>query len=443
MPGSESEPQGGPGAGRGRQQMTERAPSGTPPQTASRTSAQHPAQSSSKQVAFPLMFGQRSPFISPAQFQAILLQQYATDEVGKHLLQLVSMNPLQFAQHRPSVLRRGGHHALSSLSSLASSWSDINPTPGTDHAPVCKVETNGSLGVPSPQQGSPSPQHTSSSPQPRKPNPPVKHSSAHSSRNNSPVPPGLETSSVLFAKGLCKWPGCEEVFEEFPRFLSHLHSEHSPGERSMAQCRVQREMVLQMENQLSMEKQRLIAMQIHLQSADQRSSGSKALEVAEGAHSYGLTLPQQRGLEGSPASSKDPAELIRQSYWHMPTSHLLPEIVPSIEYYKYTNVRPPYTYASLIRWAILESPDKQLTLNEIYHWFMRMFFYFRHNTATWKNAVRHNLSLHKCFVRVEGGKGAVWTVDEAEFQRRKGQKFSRDHDVKWLSPYAYFYPQES
>lgn len=42
-----------------------------------------------------------------------------------------------------------------------------------------------------------------------------------------------------------------------------------------------------------------------------------------------------------------------------------------------------------------------------------------------QNAVRHNLSLHKCFVRVEGGKGAVWTVDETEYQRRKGQKYHR------------------
>ena len=37
--------------------------------------------------------------------------------------------------------------------------------------------------------------------------------------------------------------------------------------------------------------------------------------------------------------------------------------------------------------AILETPDRQLTLNEIYNWFTRMFAYFRRNTATWK--VRH------------------------------------------------------
>lgn len=39
-----------------------------------------------------------------------------------------------------------------------------------------------------------------------------------------------------------------------------------------------------------------------------------------------------------------------------------------------------------------------------------------------QNAVRHNLSLHKCFMRVENVKGAVWTVDELEFHKRRPQK---------------------
>lgn len=34
--------------------------------------------------------------------------------------------------------------------------------------------------------------------------------------------------------------------------------------------------------------------------------------------------------------------------------------------------------------SILEAPEKQRTLNEIYNWFTRMFFYFRHNSPTWK-----------------------------------------------------------
>lgn len=102
----------------------------------------------------------------------------------------------------------------------------------------------------------------------------------------------------------------------------------------------------------------------------------------------------------------------------------------------------------------METSDRQLTLNEIYTWFTRTFAYFRRNAATWKvsivwvinsvhalssrmccewsnlwpsrhqNAVRHNLSLHKCFVRVENVKGAVWTVDEVEYQRRRSQRIT-------------------
>ncbi|XP_036345928.1 forkhead box protein P2-like, partial [Rhagoletis pomonella] len=38
------------------------------------------------------------------------------------------------------------------------------------------------------------------------------------------------------------------------------------------------------------------------------------------------------------------------------------------------------------------------------------------------NAVRHNLSLHKCFMRVENVKGAVWAVDEIEFYKQRPQR---------------------
>ncbi|XP_055998749.1 forkhead box protein P1-like isoform X2 [Ostrea edulis] len=106
------------------------------------------------------------------------------------------------------------------------------------------------------------------------------------------------------------------------------------------------------------------------------------------------------------------------------------EIQRNRDFYKSTDVRPPFTYASLIRQAIIESPHKQLTLNEIYQWFQNTFAYFRRNEATWKNAVRHNLSLHKCFMRVENVKGAVWTVDEVEFYKRRPQKLGGNMSIK-------------
>lgn len=48
-----------------------------------------------------------------------------------------------------------------------------------------------------------------------------------------------------------------------------------------------------------------------------------------------------------------------------------------------------------------------------------------HLVVSSQNAIRHNLSLHKCFVRVESEKGAVWTVDEFEFRKKRSQRPSR------------------
>lgn len=115
------------------------------------------------------------------------------------------------------------------------------------------------------------------------------------------------------------------------------------------------------------------------------------------------------------------------------------EIQRNREFYKNTDVRPPFTYASLIRQAIIESENKQLTLNEVYQWFQSTFAYFRRNEATWKNAVRHNLSLHKCFMRVENVKGAVWTVDEIEFYKRRPQKLTGAMSNSPLTPEASIY----
>nr|XP_046253372.1 forkhead box protein P1 [Scatophagus argus]XP_046253373.1 forkhead box protein P1 [Scatophagus argus] len=253
-----------------------------------------------------------------------------------------------------------------------------------------------------------------------------------------------EGASALFVSGLCRWPGCDVVSKDFPSFLKHLHAEHTYGDRSIAQWKVQQDIVQCMESQLVLEKQKLIAMQLHLHLSEHKYTDLRA--ASERTYSLPLFLPQPTVTDGEGVqqwSIKHLEELSQHGYRATGSAHLLPDLAPSIEYYKYNNIRPPYTYAYLIRWSILESPDKQRTLNEIYNWFTTMFSYFRHNTATWKNAVRHNLSLHKCFVRVEGGKGAVWTVDETEYQRRKGQKYHRDCPVKWLKSYSHYCPEDS
>jgi forkhead box protein P len=115
-----------------------------------------------------------------------------------------------------------------------------------------------------------------------------------------------------------------------------------------------------------------------------------------------------------PAGGASEEDVSRRQVAHSVAVDIGEQLSRKRELYKKENVRPPFTYASLIRQAILESPGKQLPLSEIYNWFESTFCYFRHNAETWKNTVRHNLSLHKCFVKAKV-KPAAWTVDDVEF----------------------------
>uniref|UniRef100_A0A7N6ARL1 Fork-head domain-containing protein n=1 Tax=Anabas testudineus TaxID=64144 RepID=A0A7N6ARL1_ANATE len=260
------------------------------------------------------------------------------------------------------------------------------------------------------------------------------------------------SSHPLYGHGECKWPGCEALCEDMGQFIKHLNNEHALDDRSTAQCRVQMQVVQQLEIQLAKESERLQAMMTHLH---MRPSEPKPFNQPLNLASSGSLLKRDseaypEGLPHPPTSAATPITPLRQgpsvisssslhTHSHSHTHAVGPirrrnsdkyctpiasELAQNCEFYKNADVRPPFTYASLIRHAILESPERQLTLNEIYNWFTRKFAYFRRNTATWKNAVRHNLSLHKCFVRVENVKGAVWTVDEVEYQKRRPPKMT-------------------
>ncbi|KAG0417310.1 hypothetical protein HPB47_005710, partial [Ixodes persulcatus] len=287
------------------------------------------------------------------------------------------------------------------------------------------------------------------------------------------VLPPASSSHSLYGHGVCKWPGCDAECEDYQAFVKHLNMEHQLDDRSTAQARVQMQVVSQLELQLDKERDRLQSMMahLHMKPPNGSSSGSsgkdlllsstpkpatsspQALPVMSispppltmttaasplmTSRLLGLPSSTQATSAGpirrrlsdkgvSPLSGMEVASLpdspIRRRVAERANLDITEEIQRNREFYKSADVRPPFTYASLIRQAIIESPDKQLTLNEIYNWFQNTFCYFRRNAATWKNAVRHNLSLHKCFMRVENVKGAVWTVDEIEFYKRRPQR---------------------
>lgn len=81
----------------------------------------------------------------------------------------------------------------------------------------------------------------------------------------------------------------------------------------------------------------------------------------------------------------------------------------------HVTAKPPYSFSCLIFMAIEESPDKALPVKDIYAWILARFPYFQSAPTGWKNSVRHNLSLNKCFRKVDRekgvGKGSLWCID--------------------------------
>uniref|UniRef100_A0A8B9FJL8 Forkhead box P4 n=1 Tax=Amazona collaria TaxID=241587 RepID=A0A8B9FJL8_9PSIT len=405
---------------------------------------------------------QMQQILSPPQLQALLQQQQAimlqqvTLLLGNKQLafqqQLLQMQQLQ-QQHLLNLQRQGlvslppgqGSVPLQTLpqavcpSDLQQLWKEVTaaqPVEDSIKQEGLDLTTNTS---------------NSTSFSAAKVSPPISHhplpngqSTMHTPRRDSSSHEETPGSHPLYGHGECKWPGCETLCEDLGQFVKHLNTEHALDDRSTAQCRVQMQVVQQLEIQLAKESERLQAMMAHLHMRPSEPKPfSQPLNLVSSAtlsKSTSDTFPD--GLPHPPTSATAPITPLRQgpSVISSSTLHnvgpirrrnsekfctpISSELAQNHEFYKNADVRPPFTYASLIRQAILETPDRQLTLNEIYNWFTRMFAYFRRNTATWKNAVRHNLSLHKCFVRVENVKGAVWTVDEHEYQKRRPPKMT-------------------
>jgi len=85
------------------------------------------------------------------------------------------------------------------------------------------------------------------------------------------------------------------------------------------------------------------------------------------------------------------------------------------------------SYTEIIATAILSSPEKRLTLAEIYDWMAANVDEYKDqryvpSSCSWKNAVRHNLSVQSCFKRVKRHgveKPSWWTVDVRQVAKRR------------------------
>ncbi|XP_071353008.1 forkhead box protein N1 [Trachinotus anak] len=85
--------------------------------------------------------------------------------------------------------------------------------------------------------------------------------------------------------------------------------------------------------------------------------------------------------------------------------------------------KPIYSYSILIFMALKSSKTGSLPVSEIYSFMTEHFPYFKTAPDGWKNSVRHNLSLNKCFEKVENKngnssrKGCLWALNPAKVEK--------------------------
>ncbi|CAD5221679.1 unnamed protein product [Bursaphelenchus okinawaensis] len=94
--------------------------------------------------------------------------------------------------------------------------------------------------------------------------------------------------------------------------------------------------------------------------------------------------------------------------------------------------KPYFSYCCLIGLALKNSPNGRLNVADIYRFLCEHFPFFREAPTGWKNSVRHNLSLNKCFKKVEippsprgGRKSCLW-----ELQDQREEKMEQEL-AKW------------
>ncbi|KAG5913574.1 hypothetical protein E4U42_001004 [Claviceps africana] len=132
----------------------------------------------------------------------------------------------------------------------------------------------------------------------------------------------------------------------------------------------------------------------------------------------------KRGLmDAAPIKDSRCAKRIKTEESNLPPHDSFPTITDD-------GSKPSHSYAQLIGMAILRSPLRRLTLAQIYKWISDNYSFYNPTDAGWQNSIRHNLSLHKNFIKIERpkddpGKGNYWGIEpgtESQFLKDRSTK---------------------
>ncbi|TDL29578.1 hypothetical protein BD410DRAFT_833861 [Rickenella mellea] len=119
-----------------------------------------------------------------------------------------------------------------------------------------------------------------------------------------------------------------------------------------------------------------------------------------------------RSQSGTPNSPPPPSRQSTSGHSHSPH----PDCPDTLDCLPDTDGRPQHTLPVILRCAILGSPKRRLTIRDIYAAMENKYPYYKTAGATWKQSVRHHLSLNRLFEReprpvTEPGFGSYWTVN--------------------------------
>nr|XP_005495142.1 forkhead box protein N4 [Zonotrichia albicollis] len=144
--------------------------------------------------------------------------------------------------------------------------------------------------------------------------------------------------------------------------------------------------------------------------------------------------PQQVFALAQNPQQCNPAAIYNTSYGTQP-HYSQPRLAPhsAQELHPKHYPKPIYSYSCLIAMALKNSKTGSLPVSEIYSFMKEHFPYFKTAPDGWKNSVRHNLSLNKCFEKVENKlsgtsrKGCLWALNPAKIDKMEEemQKWKR------------------
>ncbi|XP_069786523.1 forkhead box protein N4 [Narcine bancroftii] len=160
----------------------------------------------------------------------------------------------------------------------------------------------------------------------------------------------------------------------------------------------------------------------------QHPSGFQSQQSLYQPHSQQLYSLSQSGHQCSSGN-------IYNSSYHAQSQYVQPRLAPhnDQDLQPKTYPKPIYSYSCLIAMALKNSKTGSLPVSEIYSFMKEHFPYFKTAPDGWKNSVRHNLSLNKCFEKVENKlsgssrKGCLWALNPAKIEKMEEemQKWKR------------------